>query len=606
MQIYGSNILTLDFDNNFAMVNGEDYCVDKDLTPNRTSVFGQYGGPLSFSRGSQAMVTDKTGRLTYAPNNLLTYSEQFDNAAWTKANTTIAPNAIVAPDGSVTADKWVENTANAQHYIAFAPSYVAGVTYITSICAKAAEKSTIYIHHGTGAFGAGKAGAATFNLTNGTITSVSGDGATANITNLGNGWYRCSLCQTATSTVTNSSYFSISGLGTYTGTDGVGIYIWGAQLEAVTYQTTPRAYIPTTTAAYYGPRFDYDPVTLVPKGMLIEEARTNNFTYSQLLNNAYWTRVGMTITEDQVTAPDGTLTADKCEVTSNEREFSGPNQIAIFPIGSTAAWSVYTKKGNVSTWPFRVSTIGTAINAYGATFNFDTGTFSGVTSGLTASAVSVGSGWYRLTFVFTVPAAATSVKIQWRTYVNSTSGVGDFAYFWGAQAEAGSFATSYIPTVASTVIRNADTCTISGSLFNQWFNGTQGTFVVGADSLYNVSSLTTSRYLLADTTKNGFILYTNVNDANIRSYDGTNNLPAAVSNFTSVNKLASAYGTDKAVCVNGGAVSTGAYSGTWSSLVGVGIGCATLTGSLYLNGHIRSIQYYPTRLPNSQLQALTV
>jgi hypothetical protein len=165
-------------------------------------------------------------------------------------------------------------------------------------------------------------------------------------------------------------------------------------------------------------------------------ARVNQFVSTESLNNAYWTRLGMTITENtaDTLAPNGTQTAAKAVVSANEREFSGPNQITLFPVGTTVVWSIWAKKGTVASWPFRVSAAGATGNPWNTTFNFDTGTFSGTTAGLTPAATVAGDGWYRLTFTFTVPAATTNLSIQWRPFANTAAGVGDEAYFWGADA----------------------------------------------------------------------------------------------------------------------------------------------------------------------------
>lgn len=600
---YTPTSLSLDFINNLAVVNGEDYALNKNQTPARPNAFDNL---ITFSRGSLGTVTDSTGRVTYAPNNLFRYSEQLDNAAWTLNAATIIANTTTAPDGNLTADTLLA-TAGTGTIPRFSDVSLTllgyGTNYIASVYVKPNTYNFVQIY-------INNQGTEWCNFTlTGAGTAVSNGSSVANIQALANGWYRISMQYTAGVSNDRRPFFMLAASGTATRAQTwnpagyESVYFWGAQLEAVTYQTTPRTYIATTTAAYYGPRFDYDPLTLVPKGMLIEEARTNNFTYSQLLNNAYWTRLGMTITEDQITAPDGTLTADKCEVTSNEREFSGPNQIAIFPIGSTAAWSVYAKKGNVSTWPFRVSTIGTAIVAYGATFNFDTGTFSGVTSGLTASAVSVGSGWYRLTFVFTVPAAATSVKIQWRTYVNSTSGVGDFAYFWGAQAETGSFATSYIPTVASTVTRSADNVSMTGTNFSSWYNKAQGTWTSNADTNAPSGS---ARAIIGGSAGNRASLYVHSLVGGIAIFDGANlNLTSNGITVGAAFKAAASYGQGGLSAVlSGSTVATSSlYTSSFASDTSITIG--NWMGGGYLNGHVRSLNFYPIKLSDAVLQQLT-
>ena len=172
--------------------------------------------------------------------NLLTYSSEFDNAAWTKSNSTMTANAVVAPDGTLTADKLVENTANAQHYVQQVVS-LSAVSHAFSFYAKQGERGFVVAINTTGSNQF-----AIFDLTTGVVSST-GAGATSAIQNIGNGWYKCSIIFTAAS---GSNTFRIypctnGGITVYTGDGYSGIYIWGAQLEAGAF---PTSYIPTTTA----------------------------------------------------------------------------------------------------------------------------------------------------------------------------------------------------------------------------------------------------------------------------------------------------------------------------------------------------------------------
>ena len=174
--------------------------------------------------------------------NLLTYSEQFDNAAWTKTNSTVTANTIVAPDGTLTGDKHIPDSGATIGAGATAtrvyqsPSLTSGTAYTLSIYAKAGEYDELELAVITSPIVS-----ATFSLTLGTV--VSGTGTT--ITAVGNGWYRCTLTFTATSTGAIQIRWS-SGSSTVSTGDGYsGIYIWGAQLEAGAF---PTSYIPTVAS----------------------------------------------------------------------------------------------------------------------------------------------------------------------------------------------------------------------------------------------------------------------------------------------------------------------------------------------------------------------
>jgi hypothetical protein len=182
--------------------------------------------------------------------NLLTRTEEFDNADWVKSNSTITANATTAPDGTLTAEKIVDNTTNGAHYaLRSGFPVVSGVTYTHSAYLKAAERTLAFL----GAFDGSANFGASFDLSAGAVSGIrTGSNTSASIVDAGNGWYRCAITFTSTRTGT-SNFFSQIGIITTTGDwaspnyigDGVsGLFLWGAQTET---SSTASAYQKVTS-----------------------------------------------------------------------------------------------------------------------------------------------------------------------------------------------------------------------------------------------------------------------------------------------------------------------------------------------------------------------
>jgi hypothetical protein len=558
---------------------------------------------VTFSRGSNATLVDSTGKITYAPANLLVRSEEFDNASWLKSDATVTANTTTAPDGTTTADTLAETATTTTHFTRQSPTVTSGTTYTGSVYLKkgsgSASRDFIQLIYNAVAFGSNAY--ANFNIASGTVT-VTGAGVTASISDAGNGWYRCSI--TGTAIATGSGQFFIStitsgssaALPSYLGDVNATTFIWGAQLEPVTYQTTPSTYVATTTAAYYGPRFDYDPVTLAAKGLLIEEARTNLLLQSQTFDTATWSKSDATVTANATTAPDGTSTADKLAETATT---AGHYLFQSAGSAATHTASIYAKAAERS-W------IIVTVNSSNTFFNLSNGTVGSVPGGFTTAITDAGNGWYRCSVTATLPASGPIVfSTSTGNNVTSYAGTaGSGIFLWGAQLEAGAFATSYIPTVASTVTRSADVATMTGTNFSSWYNATQGTFVAGFQTLQSGLMADTGFVIGLDNSTSKRILYIASGADVATTFDGTLALGAVGDVTGSISSSASAYTTsERAIVSNGGAVNTGSVAAGYSTATSLNIGQRS-SGNV-LNGHIRQIAYYNTRLPNATLQTLT-
>jgi hypothetical protein len=578
------------------------------------------GAPLdprvTFSRGSNATLVDSTGKITYAPANLFLQSQTFDDGYWQQLGSTVTANAAVAPDGTTTAEKLIETATTAQHYITRITAFPAGTTYALSFYAKAAERQWIAVGFNNDGFRV-----AWFNLATGVVGTVETSVISASMQPVGNGWYRCVIISATTA---GSPYPSLmvanaNGVKSYTGDGTSGVFIWGAQLEPLTYQTTPSTYNATTSAAYYGPRFDYDPVTLAARGLLIEEQRVNIMLQSQALETT-WTRgnilaFGSGSVVNAIAAPDGTTSAEFIvpDTTGGVAHFMAQS------VSHTAASytiSAYVKAGAYTKFAFRENT---TLGTY-ATFNVSTGTV--IETNGTATIQNAGNGWYRCTLTYTgaavsqamglyvLPAAYTSGSPHLYLWAgDGTSGL----YMWGVQDELGSFATSYIPTVASQVTRSLDVATMTGTNFSSWYNQTEGTFVISGSRFVTTATAGFTAFASANNGTNTNEIYitqaldtgTVAARAFIRSTAGApGDMIGPAWPLNTVGNAAVAYQLNNAgISYNGSAVVADTDVGI-PTVNRLSMG-ARGNGLDPLNGHIRQIAYYNTRLPNATLQALT-
>jgi hypothetical protein len=540
--------------------------------------------------------------------NLLGFSEAFDNAAWTKGNSSIVTGAQANPvNGLFNAQKLMENTANAEHSCRQSASGLIASTPITvSVYLKAAERTIARVLNLDGANFYG----IFVDLATGSFISTSTSGTFSNgsysIASVGSGWFRVSVTATIAGTA-RSLYINTGVSGpsaSYTGDGNSGVYIYGAMLSNSAsldpYVPTPGA-APSSTA-YYGPRFDYDPVTLAARGLLVEEARTNLLLRSQEFDNAAYTNSNVTVTANAIAAPDGTTTADLLAAASTA---SVNLQQSSAVAATSATYSIFVKKGSGATQAnaFRLRNTTTATTLVEVTINYDTGVLTYVTGSTGATSVNFGNGWWRVVLTATTGITSGDTIRCDQCFVGAST-IGHSAYVWGAQLEAGAFATSYIPTIASTVTRSADVATITGSLFSQWYRQDEGSFI--ADAVYAVAVNLGDRFTTQtdDGTANNRLLTTvdvaavDVGGVRQATLDGGTPLDGAS------NKLAFAYkANDFAVSLNSAAVVTDT-SGTLPTVNRLTIGSRT-GGASYFNGWLRSIRYVPVRAADFQLQQVT-
>jgi hypothetical protein len=236
------------------------------------------------------------------------------------------------------------------------------------------------------------------------------------------------------------------------------------------------------TAAVDVPRFDHNPTTGESLGLLVEEQRTNLVQQSADISNAYWVKTETTVTANAIAAPDGTTTAGKLiESTANSQHIL--NSAAITWVGNTQYTATfYAKAGERFNFDILFGTAGNWVNSERvATFNLNTGTvLFPPNSPAIASIQAVGNNWYRcrVTATTTASPSASAVFIRMADDAGLTSyqGInGHGLYFWAAQLEAGAFPTSYIPTTTAAATRSADVASITGANFSSWYRQDEGT-----------------------------------------------------------------------------------------------------------------------------------
>jgi membrane protein YqaA with SNARE-associated domain len=398
----------------------------------------------------------------------------------------------------------------------------------------------------------------------------------------------------------------------------------------VTSRTAQAGSATSWTLGYRGPRFDHDPVTLACKGLLIEEGRTNLSRYSgSIVGGSGWNTVGVTSTVSGI-APNGdssnlvsetTISSDHVAINTGGLG-AVPNETSVVS-GTTYTASIFVKKA-----PASIDWIQVSIGAAGfgtsqfANFNISNGSygnFAGLATGSVPRIEAFPNGWYRCSVTVTANATVSNSAGTLLAFINNTNGTtrlptylgsdANSVFAWGAQLEAGSFPTSYIPTTTGTLARSADVCSITGGAFSGLYNQSEGTLLLSADEFRRGTSFLP---LLAISNSAGF----SANRISIVSYGaktgnaapleflvtsgGTVQYSAIQTSIPSNFKAALAYKLDDARAALNGALAAADAPPSVSP-----IGANTLIiggGGIYIS----SVRYFRKRLSNEKLQALTV
>jgi len=374
-----------------------------------------------------------------------------------------------------------------------------------------------------------------------------------------------------------------------------------------------------TSAAINAPRFDYNPSTLAAQGFLIEESRTNSIRNNTMVGAVAGTP-GTAPTNWSVSGL-GTLTQQVVETgTSNgityiDVRFSGTTSTTQLVIRFDATGAIAASNGQswaISAWLAVVGGSTANTNTYTLATNlFDAGSLylgEGPSINLASPPTST---FTRYSGAGTI-ATANTASIRPYFYVLFASGVAiDITLRIGLpQLELGAFATSVIPTTTTALTRAADVASVN--TLSPWYNATEGTLYSESLVPFVDAGRFPAAFELTDGTFNnrisqGYAPTPLANNAQVAMYVIAAGVIQAEYYPTVAraipNKIATAYAANNfAAVINGGVVGTdvsGAVPVVNQALLG------RVTGAVLINGYLRRITYYPRRLSNAELQAIT-
>jgi hypothetical protein len=404
----------LDFINNRALYASVDVgnvtgATGYSFTRASTGYYENADGTLELFESGQLRMK----RTADSGHNLVLRSQDFSNAAWALTTATLT-TGIDDPSGGTTAVTLTATSANGQILQTVSGSLGTGTNYI---CA-------IWVRRRTGS-----GTVSLFNPNAGGITTITPTSS----------WQQFSVVGPGAA----SSIFH----GLRLATSGDAVDIAFAQINEGSSAT---AYVATTTTPVYAARRG-------DRGVLIEGARTNLLLRSQEFDNGSWIKSNFTVTANAIAAPDNTTTADLFTVTTTGTTFSYQDVVVSATAGS---YSLFVKAGNIvnATTDFLFQDVTASAVRASCTLTWATMTVTGTGVSITALA----NGWYRITMASAALVSGNTMRC-WISTGGSLTIAHSF-YLWGAQLEAASFPSSYIPTVAASATRAADVLTYTAGV----------------------------------------------------------------------------------------------------------------------------------------------
>lgn len=356
-----------------------------------------------------------------------------------------------------------------------------------------------------------------------------------------------------------------------------------------------------TAATNNQPRFDYNPLTLACRGLLIEESRANLLTYSEAFDIGWPTKTNVSITTPSVSNPANGSTSDALVENGSFAPHQITRTVSLTAVSHT--YSIFLKKG-IRSWAFIGATTTTSVGAY---FDLTNGVVGNVDSGFTATILPAPNGFYRCSITFTATAATWTMILGGasangtRSYAGSNGS--EALYMYGVQLEAGSFTTSYIPTTTAALTRNADVAVMTGTNFSSWWTATTGGVLTNAQQI-TVGG--TCPWLQFDDNTVNNIIALRGNTTNpelyIKATTDQAQIDAGTIAANTSYRLTGAWSTNNCAAAINGALPVTDSSANIPTATQARLGC---DGTNYLNGWLAKISYWPQRITDAEVQAFS-
>jgi hypothetical protein len=550
-------------------------------------------GDLTFTRASTATRVNADGLIETSPYNLLQQSNSYDSVSWTKTVASVT-SGQAGYDG--TSDAWLlEATAPSG---SLRQNYSASGVFCLSVYAKAGSTDWIRISF----IDAGSHNA-WFDLSTGSVGTATG--INADITSVGAGWYRINIAANVSSLVT-VRFYPASSDGT-NGVTGNNVYIQNAQLNS---GATAKPYFPTTDRLNV-PRIDYTGGGCGK--LLLEPQRTNLVTYSEQFDNAAWSKSDSTITSNAAISPDGTTNADKL-IDNITLAGHSLNSATSMVSGTTYTFSIFAKMSEIRYLTLRYISGGAFSTNYITTFDLLNGTATNSATFPASSFLitSFGNGWYKCSISQAANATGTGTYAAYlskdgvaTTYTgNGTDGL----YIYGAQLEAGSYVSSYIPTSGTAVTRLADAASKTG--ISSLINSVEGVLYGEIAALYDDG--TNRGIAISDGTSSNrvYVSYTTTTNqiTGVYTYSGTTqvSINETLTDSTQFIKFAFKYKeNDCAFWVNGIEVGTDNTATEFAADTLDTLNFDSGAGGSIFYGKCQNLMVFPSALTDTELATLT-